>query len=212
MVKPKIIGVIHTPDHLERVKAELVSLVGEDQNFGIEPSPEDILLYLQFRESKHPIDEIYAAQKKAFGLESPKFPISELVGMKYFHKFFFGIYECLLKLGANPIAVGSRVRNAYNFNLIKRCFVDGDDFSLQDFQLNNLIIIPHFDYHVAERIRTENLDGVIIGCDHRPVARLVNGDFIDLSNRSSGYALERWENNEAFHRTYRNYKASLPKL
>ena len=31
MVKPKIIGVIHTPEHLKRVKAELVNLVGKDQ-------------------------------------------------------------------------------------------------------------------------------------------------------------------------------------
>lgn len=210
MTQSKIIGVLHQPDQIEPVKAKLKDLIKICQRIGIETSPEDVLMYQEVQGKNYPVDELYASIKKKYELND--FPICELIGIKYFHQFYFGMYEFLHKLGAVPIAVGSQMRDTYLYDSIRRYFVNGEEATEKDFLLNKLVALPHFDHHVAEQVLVDHLDAVIIGCDHSPISRLVGGVFIDLSGRTLEYAYECKRNNERLHRTYQNNKVSLPLL
>jgi hypothetical protein len=209
--RPKIIGVIHLPERLESVEKRLVSLVKEGDRVGIEPSPEDIALYIQSQKTDCPLDHLYKKMKDRDNLHD--FPINELIGIRDFHEFYFGIYNLLLRLGAVPIPVGSRVRDTAHVEFIRRYFIDHEDYDVQGSFILNLTEKPHFDHYVASKIRGENLFGVIIGCDHNPISTIVGGEYVDLSGRKSIWWDEAWkQENYRLQEDYLKYKDRLPQL
>jgi len=204
--KPIIIGVIHLPDRLESVITRLAPIISQEDKIGIEPSPEDLKLYDEVKEAEHPFEELYELVKKRDNLNDSS------VSTEEFHEFYLGIHSWLLKHGAVPIGIGSRVRDTFSVEFVRKFFVNGEECTQEEFSIDSFMSRPHFDHYVARRIEEEKLRGVIIGCDHRPIARLARGRYIDFSGRAKGDELSsRWVNN-ILHREYPKYKEKLPIL
>ena len=210
MDPPIIIGIRHSSDQIKPVKKALTSLIKPGDKIGIEPSPEDILLYIQSQKAKSPLDDLYQKIKKRDNLND--FPNHEINGINQFHEFFSKIHDYLLDLGTIPIGIGSRIRDTSYFDYVRKEFVDKEHLNKEDSLILSLIKQPHFDYHVARKIQEKNLNGIIIGCDHKPISRIINGKYIDLGNRDKGWEQAYQQLNEKLHRIYFNYKDKMPKL
>jgi hypothetical protein len=203
--KPKIIGIIHMPENIKVVTNSLAEIINAGDRIGIEPSTSEIELFSQKDCSLESAYVLSSYVEKTFLTNEYR------KVYKDFLEFYCEIYRFLNQVKAIPVAVGSEVRDNMAITL-ERKKVSNERISRDEIDKDRLITLPHFDYHVAIKIKEDNLSGVIVGCDHRVITRLVDGEFINLS----GIAEEFWEMRlgllEAAHHRYVAYSGSLPTL
>jgi hypothetical protein len=205
----KIVGVVHTPEHLDGVVERLPSLFSSGQRVGLEPSPEDLMFYDQFIDNKckYQRDKI----RIELGLGND-YNFHELEGIYLFHEFFFEIYKKLLEMDIPSIGVGSRLKDLTAFDMIKKSIDSSEGFS-DSRKDHSMLISPHFDYHVSEKVKKDNLDGVVIGVNHRKISELLKCEFVDLSGRSEFFSRLPYLNVDKLHKDYESYdKSRLPVL
>lgn len=180
--RPKVFGVLHRRDMIDLTKERLGMHLQEGQRIGIEPSPDELLLFQEALSHADPHDYIEAEvrQRDHINKLDILLRIDERMAALNFLHFYFEIYRFLLARGVIPIAIDTTNRTQFHYDTMKM-WANSDKKTRKRIQQDRRLAITQFDREVSDTIRKERLDGVVVGSRHCDIARLASGDYIDLS-------------------------------
>ena len=200
MKKTTIYGVLHTPKNLEKVLEIIIPQINPETRIGFEVPNSQIGIYDMLNMCQgEELEELKEAITKRY--------VTEQHRSLEAHNFWFNLYNKLKKAGHHKIiGLGSEERIDLLAHYTKE---NKENYKSNAGVLYHLMKGPHFNPYLAKKMRTREVDTLIVGCAHAPkVAELTNSKLVMINQLDEQFKKIIKSNQE----TYEKMKHELPEL